>query len=246
MSIFQTAQDPAASGQTALTDLVGEGKKFKTPDDLAKAKLESDRFIEKLQNEQRELREELSKRLSAEEALRRAQEAGSRVEQGATTPQTPPPQRTQEQPADIMSEVEKALNRRDQQKTVQSNMDQVTSKMTSTYGSVEKAAEVVQQKAQELGMSMTKLQELASENPKAFFTLLGVNDKAPEAPKTSSWANTKNAAAMKSGAAASMVNPGTYKYYEEIRKSDPAAYFSPRVQLQMDKDAREKGDKFFS
>lgn len=246
MSIFQTAQDPAASGQSALTDLVGEGKKFKTPDDLAKAKLESDRFIEKLQNEQRELREELAKRLSAEEALRRAQEAGSRVEQGATTPQTPPPQRQPEQPTDISSEVEKALNRRDQQKTVQSNIEQVTSKMTSTYGSVDKASEVIQQKAQELGMSVAKLQEIASENPKAFFTLLGVNDKAPEAPKTSSWGNTKNTAAMKSGTPGSTVTPGTYKWYQEIRKADPASYYSPRVQLQMDKDAREKGEKFYS
>lgn len=246
MSIFQTAQDQAASGQSALNDLVGEGKKFKTPDDLAKAKLESDRFIEKLQNEQRELREELSKRLSAEEALRRAQEAGSRVETGATTPQTPPPQRQQESTVDIMSEVEKVLNRRDQQKTTQSNIEQVTSKMTSTYGTVDKAAEVVQLKAQELGMSVAKLQELASENPKAFFTLLGVNDKATEVPKTSSWGNTKNTVAMKNGTSGSQVSPGTYKWYQEIRKADPAAYYSPRVQLQMDKDAREKGEKFYS
>ena len=246
MSIFQTAQDQAASGQPTLNDLVGEGKKFKTPDDLAKAKLESDRFIEKLQNEQRELREELARRLSAEEALKRAQEAASRVETGGTPPpQTPPPQRTQEQP-DIKAEIAKALNQREQERTVQSNIEQVTHKMTSTYGSVDKAAEVVQNRAQELGMDVAKLRELASENPKAFFKLIGVDDRQQEAPKTTSWGNTKSAVAMKNGAGATTVTPGTYKWYQELRKSDPAAYYSPRVQLQMDKDAREKGEKFYS
>jgi hypothetical protein len=246
MSIFQTAQDPAASGQSALNDLVGEGKKFKTPDDLAKAKLESDRFIEKLQNEQRELREELAKRLSVEEALRKARESDTSVEQPSTSGQAPPPKREEPRPTDISAEVTKVLAQKERERLVQSNIDQVTDKMTSTFGSVDKAAEVIQNRARELGMPVSKLQELAAENPKAFYTLIGVTDKVADPPKTSSWNNVKNPTAMKSGSAASTVTPGTYKWYEEIRKSDPATYFSPRVQLQMDKDAREKGEKFYS
>lgn len=244
MSIFQTAQDQAASGQSALNDLVGEGKKFKTPDDLAKAKLESDRFIEKLQNEQRELREELAKRLSAEEALRRAQEA-------ASTPPREPPAQSDAKPAtqqapDISSEVERVLQKREQESAVKRNIDQVTTKLQDLYGTVDKAAEVVRNKSQELGMSVDALQRLAAENPKAFFKLIGVEDKPAGDVGTSSWGAKKNATAMKSAATVSAITPGTYKYYEEIRKTDPAAYFSPRVQLQMDKDAREKGDKFYS
>jgi len=245
MTIFQTAPDPNAVGQSALNDLVGEGKKFKTPDDLAKAKLESDRFIEKLQNEQRELREELSKRLSAEEALKRAREAGSVADPQTPPERTPPPQQRQET-TDIGSEVEKVLRRREQETTLKSNIDSVTSKMKDLYGSVDKAAEVVQSRAQELGMSVSQLQTLASENPKAFFKLVGVEDKPSGAPQTSSWSNTKNTTAMKSAAGSTAVAPGTYKWYSELRKSDPAAFFSPRVQLQMDKDAREKGEKFYS
>jgi prefoldin subunit 5 len=245
MNIFQTAQDQNAVGQSTLNDLVGEGKKFKTPDDLAKAKLESDRFIEKLQNEQRELREELSKRLSAEEALKRAREAGSVVAPQEPPDRSPSPQPRQET-TDIGSEVDRILRRREQENTAKSNIDTVTSKMKDLYGNVDKAAEVVQNKSQELGMSVEKLQALASENPKAFFQLLGVQDKPAGSPQTSSWNNVKNTTAMKNAAGSTTTVPGTYKYYEEIRKSDPAAYFSPRVQLQMDKDAREKGEKFYS
>lgn len=245
MTIFQTAPDQNAVGQSALNDLVGEGKKFKTPDDLAKAKLESDRFIEKLQNEQRELREELSKRLSAEEALKRAREAGSVADPQTPPERTPPPQQRPEA-TDIGSEVDRILRRREQETTTKSNIDSVTSKMKDLYGSVDKAAEIVQSRAQELGMSVSALQTLASENPKAFFKLVGVDDKPAGAPQTSSWQNTKNTTAMKNAAGTSAVSPGTYKWYNELRKTDPAAFFSPRVQLQMDKDAREKGEKFYS
>jgi hypothetical protein len=244
MTIFQTAPDPNAVGQSTLNDLVGEGKKFKTPDDLAKAKLESDRFIEKLQNEQRELREELNKRLTTEDALRKAQEAGI-VEQRPQAEPAPVPQRQNEQ-LNISSEVEKALAKRDQEASLRSNIEAVTTRMTELYGTADKAAEVISSRSRELGMPVETLRKMASENPKAFLALLGVQDKPQGAPQTSSWSNTKNTNAMKSATGASTVSPGTYKWYNELRKSDPAAYFSTRVQLQMDKDAREKGEKFYS
>lgn len=244
MTIFQTAPDPNAVGQATLNDLVGEGKKFKTPDDLAKAKLESDRFIEKLQNEQRELREELNKRLTTEDALRKAQEAGI-VEPRPQADPAPVPQRQNEQ-LNISSEVEKALAKRDQEASLRSNIEAVTTRMTELYGTADKAAEVISSRSRELGMPVETLRKMASENPKAFLALLGVQDKPQGAPQTSSWSNTKNTTAMKSAVGSTAVTPGTYKYYSELRKTDPAAYFSSRVQLQMDKDAREKGEKFYS
>ena len=245
MSIFQTAPDQNAVGQSTLNDLVGEGKKFKTPDDLAKAKLESDRFIEKLQNEQRELREELNKRLTTEEALRRAQEAGIPVEPRAQPDPAPGQPRPVQQP-DYASEVEKILAKREKESSLRSNIETVTARMTELYGTVDKAAEVINNRSRELGMPVETLRSMASENPKAFLALLGVQDKPQGSPQTSSWGNVKNPTAMKNTAGSTTISPGTYKYYEEIRKSDPAAYFSPRVQLQMDKDAREKGEKFYS
>lgn len=245
MSIFQTAQDPAASGQATLNDLVGEGKKFKTPDDLAKAKLESDRFIEKLQNEQRELREELSKRLSVEEALKRAQEAKPQDREPPANPQ-PQPRQESPQQIDVASEVDKVLRQRQQEDSTRSNIDLVTSKLTELYGTVDKAAEVVNTRSRELGMSVEQLQKMASQNPKAFFKLIGVEDKPAQDPGATSWNRAKNPTAMRGATQNQTAQPGTYKYYEEIRRSDPASYFSPRVQLQMDKDAREKGEKFYS
>ena len=247
MSIFQPAQDQAASGQSALKDLVGEGKKFKTEEDLARGKIESDRFVEKLQNELREMREELNKRLTTEEALKRAKETGVVEKQDNPPAQSPTPQRQEQATTpDIGSEVEKVLARREREKAVKSNIDIVTSLMTDLYETVEKAASVIQTKANELGMSVGQLQTLAADNPKAFFRLIGVEEtKAPAESGATSWSRQKNTSALKEVAKTSTVTPGTYKWYTELRKNDPAAYFSTRVQLQMDKDAREKGEAFY-
>src|SRR4029450_8159059 len=58
-----------------LEELVGEGKKFKTPEDLARGKAESDSFIERLQKELHGLRNELKSRLQLEEVVDRISSA---------------------------------------------------------------------------------------------------------------------------------------------------------------------------
>src|SRR5690242_15072647 len=80
-------EDPNAD---PLELLVGEGKKFKTPQDLAKGKMESDKFIVQLQKEQAALREELNKRLSVEEFVEKMNKAP------APSASTPPNQGTEE------------------------------------------------------------------------------------------------------------------------------------------------------
>jgi len=246
MSIFQSASDQNANGASPIQDLVGEGKKFKTVDDLAKGKVEADAFIEKLQREQKELREELERRLSVEDALKKAQEAGVRVDPPKPAVSDPPQQAKPQGDADIDSRITKALEARDRTKVVEDNLQAVTKRLVDTYGTTDKAAEIVKARSEELGMTVEQLGRMAADNPKAFFRLVGVDDKAGnEAPKTSSWNNVKNTNAMKTASGNSVVQPGTYKWYNELRRENPAQYFSPRIQLQMDKDAREKGEAFY-
>lgn len=245
MSIFQPADQAKNGTETApLNDLVGEGKKFKTVDDLARGKLEADRFVDKLTNEQKELRAELAQRLAEIEALKRGQTAP--VEAPKPTEQ-PPVQKPQTQ--DLNSEVERIIQQREQAKAVQSNIETVTEKMTKTFGTTEKAAEVVMQKARELGMSTDELRDMAANSPKAFFRLMGVDDKpVTTSPGTTSWGNVRSQPS-KVEVSSNTAPPGSYKYYENLRLTDPAKYFSPRVQLQMDKDAREakaQGRDFFN
>lgn len=60
-------------GETYLGKLVGEGKKFSDVEGLAKGKLESDQMISFLENQAKELREELQKRSTLDEFMQKLQ-----------------------------------------------------------------------------------------------------------------------------------------------------------------------------
>src|SRR5688500_15910791 len=58
-----------------FSELVGEDKKFKTPADLARAKAESDAFIERLKQENSGLRNELKTRTTMEDFMKTIKES---------------------------------------------------------------------------------------------------------------------------------------------------------------------------
>ena len=66
-----TQTDPSTS---YLEQLVGEGKKYSNPEELAKAYFNADGFINHLKNETGSLREELEKRMTLEELLAEKQQ----------------------------------------------------------------------------------------------------------------------------------------------------------------------------
>ena len=65
----QPAPEAQLDTNSFLDQLVGEGKKFANIEDLAKGKLNSDEHIDKLENENQRLRQELDTRMTAEEVL---------------------------------------------------------------------------------------------------------------------------------------------------------------------------------
>ena len=73
-------------------DLVGEGKKFKTIDDLAKGKAQADTHITNLEKELAELRQDLSARLTVEDFVSRVGKPRSESENNQVSePVDPPP-----------------------------------------------------------------------------------------------------------------------------------------------------------
>jgi len=58
--VFST-QTGDQTSKTSLEELVGEGKKFKTVEDLAKGKLEADSFIAQLEGELKGVKGDLTK-----------------------------------------------------------------------------------------------------------------------------------------------------------------------------------------
>jgi hypothetical protein len=229
-----------------VDNLVGEGKKFKTVDDLARSKFESDRVIQAREQELASLREELSKRETAEEMIRKLQERQN------TPPQTPGQPEQEQPPAKASSFTDEDLEKRIkeiQSKTtleerVAANVEEVTKRLIAEFGSEDKANEVVNRKAAELGVSPKFLQETAAHSPKAFYVQLGLTE-APKGTVGVPRSDVKTDMFQHSASA----KPGTYAYYQDLKsKMKDTEYFSPKIQNQLMKDAfaaAERGEDFF-
>lgn len=244
MALFD---DTTPISEITVDALVGEGKKFKTPDDLARAKAESDRVIAARERELAELREELAKRQTADELFEKLQRA-----------QTPPPQSAregaQEQPPvtppsltdeDLEKRIAETLDKRTKQQREADHAAEVSNRLIAVYGDEDKANEVVNAKARELGVSVKFLQDIALQSPKAFYAQLGLN----ETPKGTTPA-PRSDVKTDSFSLQTSAKPGTFAYWQEQRKSmSTTEYFSPRVQNQIMKeafDAAERGEDYFA
>jgi len=188
-------------------------------------------MIENLKRENGEMRDELQTRLSVADQLQRFQPNAAPVEPKVDTPPAGDRNLSDE---DLIARIRQVAQTEREQERVTANLNTVAARLVELYGSDDKAKEVVAQKASELGVSVQFLQSVAQTSPKAFFNQLGVDQQSqvhtPPAPR-----GTVNPQATTSGG----VQPGSYEYYEEIRRSDPKRYFSAKTQNQLMKDAME-------
>jgi hypothetical protein len=240
MSIFdESAVQTNAATETPASlyeTLVGEGKKFKSPEDLAKAKLESDRFIEQLKEEPKQLREDLD-RLAEENRL--LKEIAKQTDNGSTAKPEQNTTASVSPEIDLEARIRETLKKTSEEDKRQSNINQVSNTMLEAYGTQEKAAEVLRQKAVELGVGVEFLQDVAAKSPKAFFQTIGVNEVA-RSQQTNAGSTVNSAALGQTG-----VKANTYQWYQQLRKDNPKVYNSPKIQNQMMKDALAYGEAFY-
>jgi len=237
-SIFTESQETTPSSEAnAYEALVGEGKKFKSPEDLAKGKVEADRFIAQLQSELAELRNEGATRARLEEIVDRLT-SQERAQEGLNQE---PNQRSFESPnsqpqssqADIERLIDQRITKREQRQTAEQNKRTVIDNLKQTFGS-DYLAKLEARRA-ELGLEQSEMDNLAARSPNAFMALVAPNQKpqSPSAPP-SSQVSTQ---ALLNNHQASQAAPGTKAFYDALKKSDPNRYWSTEVQWQMHKDA---------
>lgn len=169
--------DTVTIQDSALTTLVGEGKKFKTVDDLAKSKLEADNFIETLKAEIAEAKAERD-RLATESATRKSVEDQIRALEAnrAVKTENEPTARV-EVPGDLNQRIKAELESVQRSQVIEGNVRTVSDKLVELYGSEEKARDAVKGFATELGVSTKFLMDAAAASPNAFFNTVGIADK---------------------------------------------------------------------
>ena len=230
MSAFQEQSQQTAEAQqqeqqqqqtqSAFEQLVGEGKKFNSQEDLAKGKVESDRFIEQLQSELSGLREELDKRMTSEEVLAKIREETNSANQ-AQGEQTSP-SLSEDKVAELVKNTLESTRTEEQRNT---NLKAVDDKLVELYG--DKANAELTKKANELGVGVDFLAGVAMQSPAAFFNTVGINTNQQTTPGvTQSTVNTE-ALAQTGGQAPQQ---GSKEYFDNLRKENPREYWNPKTQ----------------
>jgi hypothetical protein len=255
MSIFtedgqttDTTQDQAEAQQgetqaSFLAQLVeAKGENWKDPEVLAKGKLESDKYIQELERQIAELKEDVTKEDYAAKILQEIRDkatASNTVNQslpndnnvGTKEEGTPQPTLSEE---DLKSLVEKTLLEREAKATVDQNLSTVEKELEAKFGT--EAGSVVKAKAEELGIGLAKLEEIAKESPTAFFALIG-EKRQPTSTMLSGTVRTE-------GANFTQSTERDWSYYQKLRRENKKLYYTPKVQRQLMEDKARLGDKF--
>lgn len=226
-----------------LEELVGEDKKFKSVDDLAKGKFMSDLHIsilEKRLDESREMYKEAAEKAKAAEKI---EDLLTRLESQANlssrehTPNSNEDTKTALDPTQISSLIAQEVSKLDSQKKQDQNFNTVMEKVREKYG--ESYSRTLAEQAKEMDLSADEVDALARRNPKAFFRTFGLD----EVRSMESFQTPPNSG--RSSTFAPNVQKRTMSYYQNLKKAQPDLYLDPKIAKQMDKDALALGEAFF-
>ena len=222
-SEFQQAQNetPKPLEGEYINQLRQSGFNFESPEDIAKKAINADQHITNLQTELKELRAELDKRLTVEENLERANQQRQEEQAANTTPSV-----TQE---DIAELVKKGYTDLTDAQKAEANLMEANAKLIEKYGEG-KGAEVLVAKSKELNITVDAMIQTAQQSPQAFYNLIGI-DTTKQVETTGVATGSVNSDAL----AHTTVNnqagkPGTFEYFEELRRTDKRKYFSAETQ----------------
>lgn len=220
-----------------FSEQVGEGKKYKDQTAAGRALVEKDNHITRIESENAEMRSALLKSKSMQDLI--DQMAAQRPTPPVIPPVTipakagdPEPQ-TQPKVEDL---VRAEVNKITAIKTSSDNRKRVAEVLRANYGPGFKT--VLEQKIEALGVGPEFIDNLAGNSPQAVLQLLGISETVR--PTTVA-------------APATRTNPGTsgqngaknFAFYENMRKTDKAKYFSSRNTQEMITALETQGDDFY-
>lgn len=214
-----------------LSKYVGEGKKYRRVEDLAKAYAHSEQFIRTLKQEKAEIEEEV-------ERLREAAKLVKDLEK----------ETKQDNNIDIDSKVQEALQKEKQKEMELQNRQKLKNILLEHFKDENKAVETINRFINNDPNRKKVFNELAAIDPNAAAKLLGIDspNQQQARPKVNTTLGEQQASSNSIG---SGVLPITWSQAREIRKSDPVRYKSHKFQSLLHKaalEAEKQGINFFN
>jgi len=226
-----------------LSLLVGEDKKFKTPADLAKSKLEADRFIETLKRENAELREREKNTAKLGDVLERLSSLEVKRESPVDNRQTNHDDDNLRKEALTPEKIDELINQRlqarEQEAKARENVQRTVEALKGKFGN--DYLRKLEDTTAALGMTKEEMNSLAATRPALVLTLLGVDKTPNKTNELFTPPSSNNPRNMEVGQ-----TKRDQKYYDKLKKDNPALYKDPKTQIQMHKDAIELQEAFFN
>ena len=166
---------------TEAQELVGEGKKYQSPEDALKSVPHAQKHIETLESELASVKEELTKRQTTQELIDELKSGSQPVEN--TT------QSAEINQDSVMDLVNQTLTIREKKAQAESNAKSVAAKFTAQYG--DKAESTYNSIAKELNVTVAQLNELASSAPSIVLKAAGLSAATAPVGNTTGSVNTE-------------------------------------------------------
>lgn len=219
-----------------LSELVGEGKKYRDIQALALSKVHADALIETQKAQLEKTQTELQTQKRLEELLTMAT---NKPAESNPSPVNPDPVRgdnmndlTAEKVQQLISE---QLNQHERNRQAQSNVQKVYSALTETFGADYEAQ--LLKIGQSVGLTKEEIQQTAQEKPQLLVSLIKANATKKES-FVSPPANRLNPDIAPQSEVRNLA------FYQRLKAKDPKYYESAAVQAQMYEDAMRLRDQF--
>lgn len=224
--------------EVSLNDIVGEGKKYSNPDELAKAYAHVENHARTLEAENAQLRasrdvnDATNKNQKTPEEIEREQLQNKQDQANSEAPKNSSAPDVNDFRSQIRDEV-RALNEQDRAKA---NMDLAATRMVEVFGSEQAASEAIHKRAQELDVSVEWLKDSASRSPSAFYASMGI---------TGTGGNRSTPSSTPEVRLQDNSNTRNFEFFDKMRKEDPKLYFSANTQTEMLQEAKRQGADFY-
>ena len=240
----QSGEQEGNQQDNPLEALVGEGKKFKTVEELARGKIEADAFIEKLKEENHMALEELEKVQGSKDDSAKVADLIAAVKEAAQ--QQDPDGNNQMSEEDLSEKIREIMRGETAKETAKRNRDKGNELvLRKVGGDVEAAKLFVAERARELGLTPAKLAELSEISPDAFAKL--IDAKSSTSSSGAVKLQGSNPRAMDSHIDMETIDGRhTKHYYDRLRKEMGTVKYlqDRRLQKAYLDDAMALGERF--
>lgn len=245
-----------------LEELVGDGKKFQDAASLARGKAESDLFIDRLQEENKQMRDRLAQfqtevetRKTVEENIQslmdRMRENSSSSSNDSNSDAHNQGDSSNDQGTnesgitleDVQKVLEKQLEQRDAHQTQHSNLTKSQRALQEAYGNDWKSKS--EQRMTELGIGKEFANNLAKEQPNAFIALMIPSTSHESKGESSSELFKSGDVDLSSRSRPESKVPLTWTQLEKMRRDDPTKYYQPDIQNYIFEQVGTMGTDFY-